>query len=84
MGEHMKTFYLYNADSVSESDLLKGEKAFVIGTKEQGRSDLDGAVKEFPFHVKIVKRFPEMINQNYLGLPGEHGHILQPAIIERV
>ena len=80
----MKTFYLYNADNVSESDLLEGEKAFVIGTKGQGRSDLDAAVKEFPFHVKIVKRFPEMINQNYLGVSSENSHILQPAIIERV
>jgi hypothetical protein len=80
----MKTFYLYNIDNLRTSDFLEGEKAFVIGTKGQANSDLDYAITQFPVPVKIVKRFPEMVNQNYLGNGLETSHILQPAIIERV
>jgi hypothetical protein len=63
---------------------LGQRKAFVIGVKGIDSYDLDGFLNRSNIKgkIRLVQRFPETPNGNYLSEDYINSHILQPAIIE--
>ena len=80
----MKTVYIAGLRQLGEAAAkaaFEGTTKLAIGVKN-GAYDIDEITQIHP-QVKIVKRFPEVVNGNYVEeVNSPESHILQPAILK--